>query len=56
MLRSVNMEAYRFPPTFFPEKPGLGAYISLFNGLGRLSPRGYPDPKRRPANPYPPAV
>jgi multiple sugar transport system permease protein len=26
----TNMEAYRFPPTFFPEKPGLSAYISLF--------------------------
>ena len=26
----TNMEAYRFPPTLFPGKPGLGAYINLF--------------------------
>jgi multiple sugar transport system permease protein len=26
----TNMEAYRFPPTPIPEKPGLGAYINLF--------------------------
>jgi multiple sugar transport system permease protein len=26
----TNMEAYRFPPTFFPERPTLNAYIALF--------------------------
>mgnify|MGYP001022550979 CR=1 FL=1 len=26
----TNMEAYRFPPTFLPEKPTIDAYISLF--------------------------
>ena len=26
----TNMEAYRFPPTFFPEKISFGGYISLF--------------------------
>lgn len=25
-----NMEAYRYPPTFFPEAPTLNGYISLF--------------------------
>ena len=25
-----NMEAYRYPPTFIPEAPTLGGYISLF--------------------------
>lgn len=26
----TNMEAYRFPPTFFPENPTLDGYINLF--------------------------
>ena len=25
-----NMEAYKFPPTFFPELPTAAAYIKLF--------------------------
>lgn len=26
----TNMEAYKFPPTFFPERPTVAAYIKLF--------------------------
>ncbi|MDR2480478.1 MAG: carbohydrate ABC transporter permease [Treponema sp.] len=26
----TNMEAYRFPPTLFPDKPSLASYVNLF--------------------------
>ena len=26
----TNMEAYQYPPTFYPDEPSVSAYISLF--------------------------